>query len=578
MSRRPPVSSVSHRSVSRRPVSHPSVSPRRFKLPARAVLLGIASIGGTHVALAQDGDASEPATYAVLDPRGTVPAVESVPLAARPQDLGGRTIYVIKSWPSGSGFEPFIERMRADLERRFPDVEVRITNRNTPYAEDDPELWQHLQEEADAFVYAAAASSSTTHYAFRWSAGLERMGIPGAVLMYDTLASVAETTRQRQGAPIRYTMLPYPANQMTSGQVDEALDAVVADLTAALDPEERRAGSMQRAARSRILMTGTLDEVQAYFRDNGLSDGLPIVPPTEERVARMLSGTSRGRDEIVGTAMAPEGLDVSVEQVAINGVMAGAEPRHMPVLLASLAAFLERDRNSVIRSTNSFGFMQVVNGPIRNELGLHGGTGLVDPGSHPNAALGRALRLFVVNLGGGMPGTNLMAVIGTLANWPFLFAELEEQSPWEPLSVARGFAPDESTLTLLYGGWAHAGNYGHVDFDLGHVADDIAEFELPRGATIIVSPKRAELLAEAGMSKQDVKDYLWANALQPLGKMRRERFFSITPAMAELADDALVNVFPRGSIEVVVAGGDASPMMQAWHMYGASTVSIDAWR
>ena len=130
---------------------------------------------------------------------------------------------------------------------------------------------------------------------------------------------------------------------------------------------------------------------------------------------------------------------------------------------------------------------------------------------------------------------------------------------------------------MFSGGWSHSGNY-NLGSEFVRVAHDIARFEFPQGATVIVSPQRAEALKREGMSKADAIDFLWRNAVLPLGELRKERFFRETPAMAGHPDSELVPVYPKGSLEIVVAGGDAAPMMQAWHMYRPVTVSIDKWR
>jgi hypothetical protein len=232
----------------------------------------------------------------------------------------------------------------------------------------------------------------------------------------------------------------------------------------------------------------------------------------------------------------------------------------LPVLLATIEAYQKFNLNSMLRSTNSFAFMQVVNGPIARTLKMNSGVNAVGPGNQANAAMGRALRLFITNLGGGAPGVNIMAVIGANANYSFMFAENEAESPWEPLSVTRGFGKDESTLTLFSGGWAHAGNYG-LGTELADVPPDLARFQLPSGAVLIISPPRAADLARQGMSKDDVRAFLQQNATRPA-----RGGGAPTPA------------FQPGTIDVVVAGGDAAPMMQAWHMYRPQTVSIDKWR
>jgi hypothetical protein len=518
-------------------------------------------------------------TYSVLDPRGIWPRIERVPLSPRLSSLKRARIYIINSWGSGTGFESAFSKIAEVIRERQPDATVTIKGRNTEYSVDDPELWKEMKAKADAFIYAGAPSSSTTSYAFKWSAKLEKMGLPGVVLMYDTLLSVADTTRKRQGTEVRYVAIPFPADTMSPSQERKTIDDILGCLTIPLKPHEQQTGYIEAPERPRIMTSGSFDEIQKYFHAHGLSDGLPIVPPTEARVAAMLRGTSQKPDTVVIKALTPEGLGVTVEKVAINGVMAGCEPRHMPVLLAALEAYdLHNKTNSLVRSTNAFSFMQVVNGPIRKELAMNAGTSVLGPGNYANAAMGRALHLFITNLGGGVSGTNMMSVVGNISTWPFMFAEFEEQSPWESLSVSQGFTKEDNTLTMFTGGWAHAGNYGHVRFTLKHVAEDIAEFELSSGAAIIISPKRAAILKDQGYTKQGVADYLVEHATKPLGELRTSHYFRDTPDTAGKPDSIEYRVFRPNTVHVIVAGGDASPMMQAWHMYRPITVSIDKWR
>jgi hypothetical protein len=377
---------------------------------------------------------------------------------------------------------------------------------------------------------------------------------------------------------MRYVAIPFPAETMSQSQENRAIDEILGCLTIPLESHEQQHGFIEPPERPRIMTSGSFDEIQEYFHTRGMSDGLPIVPPTEARVAAMLRGTSHNPDTIVAKAMMPEGLGVTVEKVAINAVMAGCEPRHLPVLLATLEAYEKQNVNSLVRSTNAFSFMQVVNGPVRRELDMNAGTSVLGPGNRANAAMGRALHLFITNLGGGVPGINMMAVVGNISTWPFLFPEYEEQSPWQALAVDQGFRPEDSALTMFIGGWAHAGNYGHVRFTLDHVAADIAEFEFPMGAVVILSPKRAEILKAQGFTKQGIADYLFEHATKPLGELRTSHYFRDAPDTEGEPDSAAHRVFSPGTIHIVVAGGDASPMMQAWHMYRPITVSIDKWR
>jgi len=498
--------------------------------------------------------------YAALDPRGSFPAVERVPLAARLPTLAGKRIYIVMSWPSGSGMDQVARDIAASLETRHQVGKAVIRNRNTRYSEDDPELRKEMKQGADGYLYIGAASSSTTSYVFKWSTHLEQMGIPGGAAYFDQLESVRETTQAREGAQIRGVAFSYPTDTMDKIRYANAIEQTIGTLTAVLMTAERATGTIPPPPHPEIAATGSLAEIQRVFQEKGFTDGLPIIPPTREAVAAMLKGTSHSPDEIIAKALMPEGLGVSVRQVAINAVMAGCLPEQMPVLLATIEAYQKYNLNSMLRSTNSFAFMQVVNGPIAKTLNMNSGINAVGPGNQANAAMGRALRLFITNLGGGAPGVNIMAVIGANSNYSFMFAENEAQSPWEPLSVTQGFRKEESTLTFFSGGWAHSGNYG-LGTELADVPPDLARYQLPNGAVLIISPQRAEALSRQGMKKEDVRRFLQQNATRPAR-----------------GSDTPEPVFKPGTIDVVVAGGDAAPMMQAWHMYRPQTVSIDKWR
>jgi hypothetical protein len=287
--------------------------------------------------------------------------------------------------------------------------------------------------------------------------------------------------------------------------------------------------------------------------------------------------------------MVPEKLAVTVEKVAINAVMAGCKPAYMPVLLATIEAYMKRNLDSIVRSTASFSFMQVVNGPIRKELDMNAGTWALGPGNQANAAIGRALRLFIINLGGGKPDINMMGVIGNTSAFSFCLPENEEKSPWTPFSVDQGFKAGESTLTLFSGGWAHTGNYGYTKTALLDVVKDISVFEYPSGIVALIAPPRAELLKAEGMSKEAVKEYIWKNATLPLGELKKSIFYKmltgpriaskeLKPEDLDKTDDTLIQAYPRDQVHVIVVGGETVPMMQAWHMSNPQTVSIDKWR
>jgi hypothetical protein len=509
-------------------------------------------------------------TIRALDPRGIPPAVQRIPLSPRLAGIKGARIYIVLSWPTNSAFDNVVKDLVPLLKDRGA-KEVTIKPRNVQYSEDDPQLWDEMKQKCDAFLYVAAPSSSTTSYAFQWSAKLEKMGLPGTVVNFDDLNSVGDTTSARWGAVLRRSSFVYPPETMNRQAYAAALSRAIDNLTSPLAPEEKATGIIQPKPRPEVFVSGDFDQIQKSFYDAGMTDGLPIIPPTAERVAAMLKGTSHKPDEVVAQAFMPEGLGVTVKHVAINAVMAGCLPEQMPVLLATIEAYQKYNLNSILRSTNPFSFMQVVNGPIAQQIKMNSSTGALSPGNQANSSMGRALRLFTVNLGGGVPGVNLMAVIGNVSSYSFMFAENEKESPWEPLSVTLGSRKDESTLTFFMGGWAHSGNYGPGfagEVALDAVARDMSGYQMTSGATVIISPKLAQDFQRRGMSKADVESYLQKHTTREPRKGRP----------GEAAQNGPVPVFPDGTVKVVVAGGDASSMMQAWSMYRPLIVSIDKWR
>ena len=232
-------------------------------------------------------------------------------------------------------------------------------------------------------------------------------------------------------------------------------------LTRPLTEEEKKAGILTTEIPPRIAMTGTFDEIQDFFiGEQGQSktgtpysrwtDGLPIVPPTEEKVADMLKGTSHAFDEVFPKPMFPSKWEFTVEKVAINGVMAGCKPEYMPVLLAMAEAMAHEVVGGRLISTAPFGFMSVVSGEIAKEIGMNWGENFMNPGNPANATIGRALRLMLINLGNFTP-PNMTTTQGHPANYSCCFAENIWDNPWKSLGEDYGFKPGESTISIFYG-------------------------------------------------------------------------------------------------------------------------------
>jgi hypothetical protein len=258
------------------------------------------------------------------------------------------------------------------------------------------------------------------------------------------------------------------------------------------------------------------------------TDGLVVAPPTERQVIRIIEYLERDPQEVIGVVGPRDGL-ATIEQIAINCTMAGCEPQHVPVVIAALEAMLEPEFNlhGVQTTTNPCAPLVIVNGPIVAELGFHAKEGAFGGGSRANACVGRAVRLILWNIGGGIAGETDMSTLGQPAKYVFCTAENQEQSPWEPLHVERGLQPEQSAVTvfacqspepLFVSGDAErilkilASSLPTPGINMFHAA---GQFLLSFGT------KPAQELARAGYTKAEVKQWLWEHARYDLGWLRR---------------------------------------------------------
>src|SRR5437870_8226521 len=197
------------------------------------------------------------------------------------------------------------------------------------------------------------------------------------------------------------------------------------------------------------------DEFEIWF-DKGVTDGLPVVPPTRARVEHMLAGTGRARDELLGK-MRPDYGRLTGEKAAINADLAGCRPDYLPVVIAAAecACGPAFNLHGAATSTHFAAPLIVVNGPIRTRIGLNSAFGVFGPGYRANATIGRALRLLMINVGGARPGETSMSTFGHPGRYTYCIAENEEASPWPPYHVSRGVAPATSAVTLFAGEAPH---------------------------------------------------------------------------------------------------------------------------
>jgi hypothetical protein len=368
------------------------------------------------------------------------------------------------------------------------------------------------------------------------------------------------------------------------------MQEVIEALTRPLDEKDTKGVSFERST-PRLLAPDSEANLQQLFIDQKWTDFLPITLPTEERVARMLEGTSRKPDEIVGR-LAPtsfrEAWEFNVEKVAVNAVMAGCRPAYLPVVLA-LAASGQSARSS---STTSFAVLSLVNGPIRSEIGMDSGIGVLGPFNHANATIGRAYSLLSQNLqGGSAPGDTYMGSLGNWMNYSACFPEAEERSPWQPFHVEKGLRKDESVASVFFGGRYMLAGFGPRDTWQQEFRRAFAGCEQHLAPLFVMDPICARGFVDLGfdtrdklvrwfsdngrMSAREYWDNQWVQTLlRPLAAAGVEPYASKWQAKP----DEHIRLFEPEEISIAVAGGETQG---AWRMFGGrymKSVSIDKWR
>jgi hypothetical protein len=308
------------------------------------------------------------------------------------------------------------------------------------------------------------------------------------------------------------------------------------------------------------------ESVFEYAISQGWSDGLPIIPPTRDRVARMLAGTARTPTDIVAR-VAPRHGEATVERVAINSVMAGCHPSYFPIVLAAIEAVADPAFNlsGIQATTNPVGPLVIINGPIRKIAGVNCGRNALGPGCRANATIGRALRLCLINIGGGISGETDKAILGMPGKYTFCLGENEEESPWEPLHAARGLSPGESAVTVsgVQGTNSILILSGIAEDALFLIADamkTIGNNNVIAGSgnpVVFISPGLAQLLLEQGFpTRRSVQQYLFEQARIPVEYFPKHEIVPSKPmANRTVIEGKVCAVRSPEDLLVVVAGG-----------------------
>lgn len=319
------------------------------------------------------------------------------------------------------------------------------------------------------------------------------------------------------------------------------------------------------AART-FAFSGDYQQIDRYYQELGWTDGLPIIAPTEEAVAEFLRWTDRDPREVVAV-LAPRQGEATVERIAANAVMAGCRPDYFPVVVTAIEALADPlfNLDAIQATTHPVAPLLIVNGPIAAELGINAGYNAFGQGFRANATIGRAVRLVLMNVGGGLPGSGDRSTQGSPSKFTYCVAENEAENPWEPLHVEAGLSRDVSTVTVFGCEGPHniQDHYSHTALGVlqtvaGAMGQAGSNNILTAGWPLLsLGPEHAATIARDGFSKRQVKQFLFEHARFPLARLGPEyREAQVKRRGTVDAPDTLVPIARvPGDISIIVVGG-----------------------
>jgi hypothetical protein len=408
----------------------------------------------------------------------------------------------------------------------------------------------------------------------------EKAGIPAISIVSPQFVSFVGTSARAQGiSDLAVSILPYTVMTGQEKDAEAACQKAAEEIILGLTQWKPKEKETKKAKDQSLTFQGTdyedaTDSMNQYFLTKRWGDGFPLLPPTRKRVEWLLTGTDLPRKKVVTNRFPPRNGLITVEKIAINAAMAGARPEYMPILLAAVEA-LATDAGATImhfltNSVTNQAPVLLINGPIAKEVNINGSYGIMGPGWQANATIGRTLSLLLINGAGAYigPGGNL-ACQSIPGRYSWCFAENEEASPWKPLHVELGYAPDESTVTVLPGKGTHLiflqTPVEHILNMIAHAVQGVSarEFGVPWDQLLVLSPSHAQSLAEAGLTKQDIQNYVFEHARISLAEGEATGFiFRQSPGWAKRVEgvtDKEHAMIPKTEkpedLKIIVAGG-----------------------
>lgn len=468
--------------------------------------------------------------YTVLSPWAHIDNTDGTELKPRIDDLNGKTIGLFAHFKQHSPM--LLDVIREELQNRYPEACFTTLQypRDTIEIQNDPDFDVELKRwlgGVDAVISALGDAGSCTLFLAYNTAYIEKLGKPTVLISNKNYVTTA-----KQGAKIRnvpalrivstdmgdLSMEPVldtaAVDRLIRPTVAPILEAVIDGLTKPLTQEEAK-WTAQEDVYSNAKFTGTLNEIDKLFYQNGWTNGIPIMPPTEEAVREMMTGTDLPSDFVV--AKIPPRLGIAtVEKIAINAVMAGCLPIHMPVLIAAVKGMVDHriHLEGWTCSASSWFPLIILSGKITKELDMNSSSTALTPYRKASAAIARAFQLIIMNIGGTRPFKEDMSQMGHENRFGVCIAEDYDKSIWEPLHTNYGINASESAVTLF---WPH----DHSGLRANNVGGflrsmcDVKAVGFAPGCAYVITPKAAKMIKDVGLSRKDVLDYISEYARRP---------------------------------------------------------------
>jgi len=503
----------------------------------------------------------------LLNPRLET-ASEARPPAPRLDRLAGLEIGFVDN--SKLNADLFIARLGIALAERYAVRTGAVIRKAAPKDRLSDSDLDRLQR-CGAVIQCFGDCGTSTSMSVADGVLLESRGIPTTTVISTAFARAARSQARGRGMrDLPIIEIPHPMHTATRGEIETRADAAAAALAESLTSPPRGGSALGPAApAAEIPLSDAGAAEQEYFFAQSWTDGLPVVPPTADKVAAMLGTVARDPAALVGP-LPPAMRQASIEMLARNAVLAGCHAGYFPVVLAALEAMLAEDMQlyGIQTATNTTTPLIIVNGPIAAELDINARGNCFGQGWRANATIGRAVQLILRNLGGDMPGETDMATHGQSGKFGLCIAEAESDSPWAPFHVEAGYLAADSTVTVIgasapqnvftYGCETGPEILEHLigaATGLGH-----NNIIFPTGPLFVLAPEHAHVLARDGLSKRDIRQAIFARARIPLArfaprtidglKHRRARWF------ATVGDKDHIGIADRPEdVHILVAGG-----------------------